>query len=71
MSRRITDLDQPPQSVEAIAQLGLLPAGAADATPVLGSGDYLILYTVATAGATVNALSIRHHRQLNFDFTRL
>ncbi len=69
MGRRY--LDQPPQSAEAIAQLGLLPAGAADAVRVLSSGDYLILYTEENKRSTVYLLSIRHHRQLSFDFARL
>lgn len=69
MGRRY--LDQPPQSAEAIAQLGVLPVGAADALRVLSSGDYLILYTEEQASATVHLLSIRHHRQLSFDFARL
>ena len=69
MGRRY--LDQPPQSAEAIAQLGLLPAGAADGLRVLGSGDYLILYAEEKKSATVYLLSIRHHRQLSFDFARL
>ena len=69
MGRRY--LDQPPQSAEAIAQLGLLPTGTADALRVLGSGDYLILYTEDQASATVHLLSIRHHRQLSFDFVGL
>ena len=69
MGRRY--LDQPPQSAEAIAQLGELPAGSADSLRGLGSGDYLILYAEGNMGATVYLLSIRHHRQLSFDFTRL
>lgn len=69
MGRRY--LDQPPQSAEAIAQLGLLPVGIADALRVLGSGDYLILYTEDQTSATVHLLSIRHHRQLSFDFVGL
>jgi plasmid stabilization system protein ParE len=69
MGRRY--LDHPPQSAEAIAQLGELPAGAADGLRVLGSGDYLILYAVENKGSTVVLLSIRHHRQLSFDFARL
>jgi len=64
-------LDQPPQSAEAIAMLGQLPAGAVDGLRVLGSGDYLILYTEDASRATVYLLSIRHHRQLSFDFARL
>lgn len=64
-------LDQPPQSAEAIALLGQLPAGAVDGLRVLGSGDYLILYTEDASRATVYLLSIRHHRQLSFDFARL
>lgn len=69
MGRRY--LDQPPQSAEAIAQLAQLPAGAADKLRLLGSGDYLILYAVENKSATVFLLSIRHHRQLSFDFARL
>jgi plasmid stabilization system protein ParE len=69
MGRRY--LDQPPQSAEAIALLGQLPAGAVDGLRVLGSGDYLILYTEDASRATVYLLSIRHHRQLSFDFARL
>jgi plasmid stabilization system protein ParE len=69
MGRRY--LDQPPQSAEAITQLGLLPAGAADSLRVLGSGDYQILYVEEKKNATVYLLSIRHHRQLSFDFARL
>ena len=69
MGRRY--LDQPPQSAEAIAQLALLPAGATDALRVLGRGDYLILYAEEKKRATVHLLSIRHHRQLSFDFAKL
>ena len=69
MGRRY--LDQPPQSAEAIAQLGRLPAGAVDGLRVLGSGDYLILYADDNQSSTVYLLSIRHHRQLSFDFARL
>lgn len=64
-------LDQPPQSVEAIAQLGQLPSSAIDALRVLSTGDYLILYTEEPASATVSVLSIRHHRQLGFDFANM
>lgn len=69
MGRRY--LDQPPQSAEAITQLGLMPAGAVNGLRVLGSGDYLILYAEQRTSATVYLLSIRHHRQLSFDFARL
>ena len=70
-------LANPPQSAEALAQLAALPAGAPDALREYLHGDYLMLYTVvdaspkATAKATVYLLSIRHHRQLSFDFARL
>ncbi len=60
-------LDQPPQSAEALALLGALPAGAADALREYLHGDYLVLYTVVEASSVVYLLSIRHHRQLTFD----
>lgn len=47
--------------------LAQLPLGAAEALRVYLHGDYLILYTATT----VYLLSIRHHRQLSFDFARL
>lgn len=62
-------LDQPPQSAEALTQLAQLPPGAADALRVYLHSDYLILYTATDT--TVYLLSIRHHRQLSFDFARL
>lgn len=64
-------LDQPPQSAEALAQLAALPAGAAERLREYLHGDYLILYTVATPGHLVHLLSIRHHRELSFQFARL
>lgn len=67
MGRRY--LDQPPQSVEALEQLAKLPSGAADRLRVYLHGDYLMLYSVV--GEVVYLLSIRHHRQLSFDFAGL
>jgi plasmid stabilization system protein ParE len=62
-------LERPPQSAEALAQLARLPAGSAGALREYLSGDYLILYV--NVESTVYLLSIRHHRQLSFDFARL
>ena len=64
-------LDQPPQSAEALAQLAALLAGSADRLREYLHGDYLILYTVAPSGHLVHLLSIRHHRELSFQFSRL
>ena len=72
-------LDNPPQSAEALAQLATLPPGAAVALREYLHGDYLMLYTVVDtvvdtppdALPSVYLLSIRHHRQLSFDFARL
>lgn len=64
-------LDNPPQSVEALARLADLPSGAMEAWREYLHGEYLILYTVDVARATVYLLSIRHHRELSFDFFRL
>jgi plasmid stabilization system protein ParE len=63
-------LDNPPQSAEALTQLAALPAGSADALRVYLHGDYLMLYAAVELNATVVLLSIRHHRQLSFDFAR-
>ncbi|MCB4788560.1 type II toxin-antitoxin system RelE/ParE family toxin [Delftia sp. Lp-1] len=62
-------LDQPPQSAEALEQLSKLPAGAADSLRVYLHGDYLMLYSVMNK--VMYLLSIRHHRQLSFDFSGL
>lgn len=64
-------LDNLPRSAEALAQLAALPAGAVAALREYLHGDYLLLYTAVEAKATVYLLSIRHHRQLSFDFARL
>jgi plasmid stabilization system protein ParE len=73
MGRRY--LVNPPQSAEALALLAAMPAGAPDALREYLHGDYLLLYLVADASpkteATVYLLTIRHHRQLSFDFARL
>lgn len=69
MGRRY--LDNPPQSVEALAQLATLPAGAAGALREYLHGHFLIMYAVMEANASVYLLSIRHHRELSFDFARL
>ena len=68
-------LANPPQSAEALALLAAMPAGAPDALREYLHGDYLMLYLVEDATpraeATVYLLTIRHHRQLSFDFARL
>ena len=66
MGRRY--LDEPPRSTEALSQISLLPAGAASALCEYLHGDYLLLYAVIAE--VVYLLSIRHHRQLSFDFAR-
>ena len=66
------------QSVEARQRVAELAKrfGAADVREYL-SGDYLLMYVVTEAGGTekapavVHLLSIRHHRQLSFDFDGL
>jgi plasmid stabilization system protein ParE len=64
-------LDNPPQSAEALSLLAALPSGAPDSLREYLHGDYLMLYAVADDPATVYLLTIRHHRQLSFDFARL
>jgi hypothetical protein len=48
-----------------------MPAGAPEALREYLHGDYLMLYATLEADATVALLSIRHHRQLSFDFAGL
>jgi len=69
MGRRY--LDNPPQSAEALAQLATLPAGTANTLREYLHGDYLMLYSAVDTRAIVYLLSIRHHRQLSFDLSRL
>lgn len=64
-------LDHPPQSAEALTLLTTMPTGTADSLREYLHGDYLMLYTVADELATVYLLTIRHHRQLSFDFAGL
>ena len=64
-------LEHPPQSVEALGLLAAMPTGAADSLREYLHGDYLMLYTVADELATIYLLTIRHHRQLSFDFAGL
>ncbi len=64
-------LDNAPRSVEALTLLALLPDGSADALREYLHGDYLMLYVVAEDKALVQLLTIRHHRELSFDFARL
>lgn len=69
MGRRY--LDSPPRSVEGLGLLATLPPGAADALRLVLLGDYLVLYVADARARTVTLLSIRHHRQLSFDFDRM
>jgi hypothetical protein len=64
-------LDQPPCSAEALAMLATLQPSAADGLRVYLADDYLILYVVDQAGSVATLLSIRHHRQLSFDFGKI
>lgn len=68
-------LANPPQSAEALALLAAMPAGAPDMLREYLHGDYLMLYLVKDASpkaeATVVLLTVRHHRELSFDFARL
>ena len=69
MGRRY--LANPPQSAEALALLAAMPAGTPDALRQYLHGDCLVIYVAMDAQKTVVLLSIRHHRQLSFDFARL
>ena len=63
-------LDREAGSVETRARIAALTKNLGDdELREYLSGDYLILYAIS--GNVVNLLSIRHHRQLSFDFARL
>ena len=62
-------LERTPQSAEALAQLAKLPIDMLNALREYLMGDYLILYTYVNN--TVVLLTIRHHRQLSFNFKSL
>ena len=64
-------LDHPPQSAEALAALAKLPPGTAAELREYLHGDYLMPYLPVAGRATVTLLSIRHHRELSFDFASL
>jgi len=61
-------LDHPPQSAEALAQLATWPAGTLNALREYLHGDHLLLYAAMEPNEAVYLLSIRHHRELTFDF---
>lgn len=69
MGRRY--LANPPQSTEALALLAAMPAGAPHALREYLHGDHLLFYAVMESQETVVLLTIRHHRQMSFDFARL
>lgn len=59
------------QSVEARSAWGSLPAAQADTLREYLHGDFLVLYSVSDSTRRVFLLSIRHHRELSFDFPGL
>ena len=64
-------LDDPPRSAEALALLASLATGAPGSLREYLHDDYLLLYTVDDVEGAVYLLSVRHHRELSFDFARL
>lgn len=64
-------LDQPPQSVEALARLAALPAGAADRLREYLHGDCPILCSSTPPDRVVHLQSVRHRRELSFRFAQL
>jgi hypothetical protein len=64
-------LEHPLQSVEALNQLAQLPAGSAKQLHEYQHGHYLLLYALAEPEHAVYLLSIRHFKQLSFNFAAL
>lgn len=64
-------LNQPPQSAKAMAQLAALATGSLNALREYLHGDYWMLFVAMDADSAVHLLSIRHYRQLSFNFVRL
>ena len=72
MGRRYHDmLDAMPSSDGILGALKKLPPGAVDGLYLYVTTGYVILYADSKADATVYLLSIRHHRQLSFEFSGL
>ncbi|GHT90491.1 hypothetical protein AGMMS49545_04130 [Betaproteobacteria bacterium] len=63
-------LDNLPQSIETLDRVAALPSGTSETIREYLHGDYLMLYAVVDTEAKVYLLSIRHHRQLSFNFER-
>ncbi len=59
------------QSVEARSARDTLPEGQMETLREYLHDDFLILYSVSSGARQVHLLSIRHHRELSFDFPGL
>ena len=72
MGRRYLDmLHAMPPSGEILRVIKQLPPDAADCLYLYVTIGYVILYAESKADATVYLLSVRHHRQLAFEFSGL
>lgn len=61
-------LNQQPQSVESLTSLAAIPTTNLKTLREYIHKNYIVLYSVDEQSSMVYLLTIRHHRELSFDF---
>ena len=64
-------LSQKPQSVESLSALAQIPTRSLRTLREYVNKNYIILYSVDERSPVIYLLTIRHHRELSFDFEKL
>jgi plasmid stabilization system protein ParE len=64
-------LSQKPQSVESLSALAQIPTRSLRTLREYVHKNYIILYSVDERSPVIYLLTIRHHRELSFDFEKL
>jgi plasmid stabilization system protein ParE len=64
-------LSQKPQSVESLSALAQIPTRSLRTLREYIHKNYIILYSVDERSPVIYLLTIRHHRELSFDFEKL
>ena len=64
-------VSQKPQSVESLSALAQVSTRSLSALREYVHKNYIILYSVDERSPAIYLLTIRHHRELSFDFEKL